>query len=39
VVVQAYNPAIGKLRQKGLEFETSLGYTGRPYLKKKKKDR
>jgi hypothetical protein len=35
--VHAITPALGRLRQEDYEFQVSLGYTGRPCLKKKKK--
>jgi hypothetical protein len=36
--VHAITPALGRLRQEDYEFQVSLGYTGRPCLKKKKKN-
>jgi hypothetical protein len=35
MVVHAYNPALGRLKQKDHEFEVNLVYIVRPCLKKK----
>jgi hypothetical protein len=34
----AVMPAFDRLRQENHEFKATLGYTGRPYLKKKKEE-
>jgi hypothetical protein len=36
MVVRAYNPILGKLRQKDCRFETRLGFIARLCLRKRK---
>jgi hypothetical protein len=37
MVMHTYIPALGRMRQEDCKFEASLGYTGKPRLKKEKK--